>query len=158
MFVTSIKFNKLRTYLIFGVTVIILMGSCVIYTLYQNNKETTLPTIKSVSVKNNDDRILFLSEFGWEVNPEPIEIVEVMIPETFTPVYIQYNEIQKSQNMNLEKHRGKTAKRYSYELTNYPNSSSQVRANILVINNKIVGGDICSVNLDGFMHGFHLGS
>ena len=33
-------------------------------------------------------------------------------------------------------------------------TEDEVTANILVYENKIIGGDICSVNLDGFMHGF----
>ena len=40
------------------------------------------------------------------------------------------------------------------EIENYPGQAEGVRANILVYKNKVIGGDVCSVELDGFMHGF----
>ena len=52
--------------------------------------------------------------------------------------------------------RGKTVKRWTYDVTNYPDNRPNVKANILVYDNKIIGGDICSLELDGFMHGFQL--
>ena len=62
--------------------------------------------------------------------------------------------MQKKQGLDLEKYKGKTAKRYSYVVTNYPGVPEGVRANMVVYNDKIIAGDICSLELDGFMHGF----
>ena len=44
--------------------------------------------------------------------------------------------------------------RYTYEITNYPNYEGKVIANILVYRGKVVGGDICSADINGFIHGF----
>lgn len=49
---------------------------------------------------------------------------------------------------------GKTVKRYTYIIHNYPDETDQVRANLLVYDGKVIGGDICTLALDGFMHGF----
>lgn len=108
----------------------------------------------STSVKSNEDRVNFLSQFGWEVNPEPLEIVDVNIPETFNATYENYNAIQKKQGLDLSKYKGKTCTRFTYQVLNHKDSPRGTRANILVIKNKIIGGDICSVELNGFMHGF----
>ncbi len=54
----------------------------------------------------------------------------------------------------MTKYAGKRCKRYSYSVLNYPEEPEDVRANILVYNGKIIGGDVCSLKLDGFMHGF----
>ena len=43
--------------------------------------------------------------------------------------------------------------RYTYQITNYPNSSDQVVADIVVYRNRIIAGDVQSTALDGFMHG-----
>ncbi|MEG1448231.1 MAG: DUF4830 domain-containing protein [Oscillospiraceae bacterium] len=108
----------------------------------------------SYKVKNNDDRVNFIKSFGWEVATEPIETINVLIPVEFGDVYKNYNEIQKNQGLDLEKYKGKEVKKYTYEVTNYPKEKKYVHANILVYKNKIIGGDICSVKIDGFMHGF----
>ena len=45
-------------------------------------------------------------------------------------------------------------KKWTYEITNYPDAKSKVYANMLVLNGKVVGGDVSSAEKDGFMHGF----
>lgn len=52
-------------------------------------------------VKNNEDRVSFLSSFGWTVDSEPYEVVEVVIPSEFDEVYKNYNELQEEQGYDL---------------------------------------------------------
>ena len=118
------------------------------------------------NIKTNDDRMKFLKQFGWEVNPEAVETVEVVIPKDFDAVYKKYNDVQKAQSLNLEKYKNKAVKRYTYALTSYDCADCEcqncgddckdctVYANLLVYKNQVVGGDICSAELNGFMHGF----
>lgn len=119
------------------------------------------PTAKSVhaslTAKNNEQRVVFLQSFGWEIETEPLEVAEVALPEEMDDVLREYNGIQLQQNMDLEKYSGKRVKRYTYVVVNHPSGESDVRANVLVYRNKIIGGDICTVHLDGFMHGFEMG-
>ncbi len=44
--------------------------------------------------------------------------------------------------------------RYTYEITNYEGYEGTVYVNLLVYRNKIVGGDVCSADASGFIHGF----
>lgn len=104
-------------------------------------------------IKTNEDRIAFLSQFGWQVKPEALESVEVSVPEKFDKIFSAYNEIQKSQGLDLSKYKGKKVYRYTYEITNYDGYSGTVYANILVYRNKVIGGDVCSADIKGFMHG-----
>ena len=67
---------------------------------------------------------------------------------------MKYNDLQKSQGFDLEEYAGKTVERYTFRLNNYPEVKSEVFANVLVFNGKIIGGDICTAALDGFMQGF----
>lgn len=96
----------------------------------------------------------FLQSFGWQLDSEPIEIMEVMIPETFDEVYQAYNKIQIEQGYNLEKYAGKTVTMYTYRITNHPSGEAEARANVLTCEERIIGGDVCSLKIDGFMHGF----
>ncbi len=111
---------------------------------------------KKAAAKTNEQRLAFIESFGWEVQAEPVEVMEVIIPKEFDEVYTDYNAIQKMQGCDLSNFAGKRCKRYSYEIVNYPNQPENVRINILVINNKIVGGDVASIDAGGFMHGFAL--
>ena len=109
--------------------------------------------IKYSGIKTNDDRVEFLAQFGWQVNPEAVESVEVTIPEEFDKILSAYNEIQKRQGLDLTKYRKKNVQRYTYEITNYDGYDGTVYANILVYRNKVIGGDVCSADVKGFMHG-----
>ena len=65
--------------------------------------------------------------------------------------------MQKAQNLDLTPYAGKRAKRWTYNIKNYPGyegDSGTVQANILVYEGAVIGGDICSTELDGFMQGF----
>ena len=105
-------------------------------------------------VKSNEDRIEFLKQFGWEVEAEPLESDSVVIPDEFDKIFAGYNEIQKQQGLDLSKYKGKTVNRYTYIITNYPNYQGKVYANVLVFRNKVIGGDVCSADMNGFLHGF----
>ncbi len=105
-------------------------------------------------IKTNDDRIEFLSQFGWQVKPNAVAEEEVLIPEEFDKVFSGYNEIQRRQGLDLSKYKKKLVNRYTYEVTNYNGYEGTVYANILVYRNRVIGGDICSADISGFLHGF----
>ncbi len=106
---------------------------------------------------DNAERLAFVSQFGWDVCDEPLEVREVKIPEEFDEVYEKYNAIQLSQGLDLSEYCGKRVKRWTYVINNYPDmpeNDGTVRINMLVYKNFVIGGDVCSIKLDGFMHGF----
>ena len=106
-------------------------------------------------IKTNEDRVRFLSQFGYEVAEDPLETAEITIPEKFDKVYAGYNEIQKAQGLDLSKYRRKTVMRYTYEVKNYDGyNGGRVLANVIVYRGRVIGGDICSANPQGFVHGF----
>ena len=48
---------------------------------------------------------------------------------------------------------GQTVTRYTFTVTNYPTGETGILADLLVRNGEVVGGDIRSTALDGFLHG-----
>lgn len=115
----------------------------------------------NLAADDNRRRIDFLRQFGWSVREEPTEVSEVIIPPEFNAVYQAYNELQIEQGFDLTPYGGKRVKRWTYTVTNYPGydeTSDCIHANILVCDGIVIGGDICSVELGGFMHGFEMQS
>ncbi len=107
-------------------------------------------------IKTNEDRVKFLEQFGWEVDPTATEEAEVVIPEEFDKVFTGYNEIQKKQGFDLSKYRRKKVMRYTYTVKNYKDYPGVVYANVIIKGHRVIGGDICSAEADGFIHGFEM--
>ncbi len=104
-----------------------------------------------------EERMSFVSQFGWQVQPDPAQVEEVLIPLEFDETYEAYNGIQKQQNLDLSLYAGKRVKRWSYTVTNYPGYEGRqdvIRLNMLVYEGMVIGGDVCSLEKDGFIHGF----
>ena len=87
-----------------------------------------------------------VSEMGSEVGDTPFETVDFTIPENFTPVYEKYNNMLKEEGYDLTPYKGKKCTRYTYLIPDV-----NARANILVYNGEIIGGDISGITLDGIM-------
>lgn len=101
----------------------------------------------TVNAAVNDERVDFIVSLGVEVDSENYTVKSVVIPQQFNDVYIQYNNLQKQAGYDLEKYVGKTVTQYTY----YFKDSDTKRVNLLVYKQKIIGGDISSVRLDGQM-------
>ena len=88
-----------------------------------------------------------VKEMGYDdVSETPYEVVEFTIPAEFNEVYSRYNELLKTAGYDLSPYKGKLCKRYTYLIP-----SQNARANIIVYNGEIIGGDISSITLDGIM-------
>ena len=158
MYIVSMKLTRKRKIIaLCAVLALVLAGALgVIHWLGDESVSASGQVDPKLSqVKSNEDRIKFIQQYGWTVTEEPVEIEEVLIPNEFDDTYEQYNTIQKSQGFDLSRYKGKTAKRYSYAVTNYPNRQG-VLANLLVVDEKVVGGDLCSTEPNGVLHGFSL--
>lgn len=113
----------------------------------------TAATVSPKNIKTNEDRVAYLSEYGWQVKPEPLATQELIIPKDFDESYNDYLTLQSEQGFDLTKYAGKRVKRYTYEITNYPTGESGVQVNLLVYKKTVVGGEVLSAQLDGFLHG-----
>lgn len=103
------------------------------------------------SVSSAEDRINFLLDCGWETDPNSETIQDIHIPERFTAVYENYNDLQISQGYDLTDYAGRDCTLYSYTVLNYPDENQTVIADLYVYKNRIIGGDVHSTNLNGFM-------
>ena len=108
---------------------------------------------------NAAERLAFISQFGWDVAEDPVQVTEILIPAEFDEVYQKYNEIQKKQDLDLTLYAGKRVKKWPYAVRNYPGYEGRadvIELNMLILDGVVIGGDVCSTELGGFMHGFDL--
>ena len=151
---------KANTVKFFGVTAIAMVALVTLLVFIPSAEPamsdgvlTSVENVKFDKIKSAEDRIEFLRQFGWEVEPAAVEEAEVTVPEEFDKVYQSYNELQKKQGFDLAKYAKKTVKRYTYRITNYSGYDGEVLVSILVHKNKVIGGDVCSADANGFIHG-----
>jgi len=102
---------------------------------------------------SNAERESFLTDLGWKISPQEVGCKVVKIPSNFNKVYEVYNKLQKEQGFDLSKHKGKTVEIYTYEVYNYPNKPNNIVSHLIVCEGVLIGGDVCSTELDGFMQG-----
>ena len=156
MFIYSVKSTTLKFFGIIGIAILTLVALIFLVPSYSNATTKDIATmnenISFSNVKNYNDGINFLEQYGWEVNENLIEECDITIPKEFDKVMTTYNEIQKQQGLDLTKYQRKTAKRYTYKVENYPEYEGTVYANIIVYRDKVIAGDICSADSKGFIH------
>ena len=162
MFIYSFRASTLKFLGIISVTLVALIAIIAFVPVYAegiSSSNSTAATgggteIVYDGVKSSADAVNFLSQFGWTVDGGNAKSAKVTIPESFDKVFASYNEIQKEQGLDLSKYKKKELTRYTFEVTNYADFEGTVYANVLVYRNRVVGGDICSADVSGFVHGF----
>ncbi len=148
MFV-SLKANKKRI-IAFALLAAAVVAAC-LFLRWQKQGEPQKP--QEIVGETNEERLAFLAGFGWQVEGEPAETREVMIPREFNDVYQNYNAMQQAQGFDLAPYSGEVVTQYKYLITNYQ-GETEVYATLLVYGRLIIGGDVACGKVDGFMHGF----
>ncbi len=158
MFIYSIRANTIKFFGIICVALAALITLIAFVPTYTRaSAQTGADGAKEISyekIKNAEDARNFLSQFGWQTDEASVKTVEVTLPGEFDKVFTGYNELQKRQGLDLAKYRNKSVTRHTFTVTNYPNYEGTVYANVLVYRNRVIGGDICSADVTGFVVGF----
>lgn len=160
MFVVSVSSKNVKKFIF--ILVCVCVATAIAFSVSSSLKRTSntpVNTACSTDANSSEEILKFISQYGWKTDTEPTEIRDVIIPEEFDDVYNNYNDIQLSQGFDLTRYAGKRVKRRTYIIRNYPGYSPDddfIRINILISDGNVIGGDVCSIKLDGFMHGFKL--
>lgn len=155
MFVVTMKFNRKKAIWIIVAAAVLIAAIILLAGLgsRRDNIGENAGLFKSAGkLKTNDDRIKYLAELGWTAESEPTISRKVVLPTEFDDVLTTYNKLQLKQGFDLSKFAGKEIELYTYKITNYTGHDN-VEATLLISNGKIVGGDVHSTALNGFMHG-----
>lgn len=149
MLILTAKLDKRK--LIGGILalVVLVAAAILIFSSSGGDAQTGLSAV----VRNNEQRVRYLESFGWKVTPEPVEEQTITIPRDFSKVYSDYNELQLSQGFDLKRYAGFEAVRYTYEITNHPETTERVVADIVVYRGEVIAADVQCLSSDGFMRG-----
>ena len=79
---------------------------------------------------DNPERVAYLQSLGWEVETEPVETLQFLLPDTLAEPYLSYNRLQTVFFFDLVACCGKQVSRYTYTVTNYPERPTGVQANL----------------------------
>lgn len=154
MFVFSLKMENIKRIIFISLAAILILTGAYFLFIREGETESTSRNGINFKAETAQDRIAFISQFGYTVSEDPLKVEEVIVPEEFDEKYSAYNEIQKKQDMNLEKFKGCRVKKWTYEVTNYKgyeNKEGVIEINLLVYNSVVVGADIQSLEQDGFL-------
>lgn len=105
----------------------------------------------SSDAKTNADRIAFIEQYGFTLSSTEPQTKTVTIPVKFSDVYNNYNRLQQSAGYDLTAYKGCEVTLYTYSIRTPDNLSGDYVFNIMVYNNRVIGGDISSCLLGGNM-------
>ncbi len=154
MFICTVRAQTVRLAALVCLTVVLLLGVAIMADGGVVADDIAVETVSYSKIRTDEDRLSFLSSFGWQTTGVVVEEESFTLPQTFDRVLLGYNEIQRDQGLDLSHYRGKKVTRYTYEITNYPDYEGKVYANLIVVRNKVVAGDISAADPMGFVRGF----
>ncbi len=150
MFIWSVKLNR---NLLWGFCAVVCLSIGALAAFTPKSSEEVLKNSIDTAAKTTEQQVALLSGFGYEVDPQPALIEEIIIPAEFDEAYEKYNEYQKMSGFDLSKYKGRRAKKYTYIIKNYSSRNEEVVANLIVYNGKAIGGDVSASAPNGFVHG-----
>ena len=154
MFVFTAKLNRKKAVL-FLIVFALILAAVILAVSFRGtgglprSQHTPSPAV----IRTAGDAAAYLAALGWEVDPEPVEVREIVIPRSFSGVYADYVALQKKQGFPIEQYGGMDAVRYTFKVKNYPTGEKEIVADLLVSGQAVIAGDIQSTALDGFMTG-----
>lgn len=112
---------------------------------FGGDKETEV-----ITAATNEERVAYLEALGWQVGPQPIETLDLQLPEKLEGEWDAYAKLQKGQGLPFSEFAGQAVKRYTYTVTNYPEIPQGVQANLYLWGDQIIGGDVIFTGQGGF--------
>ncbi len=104
-----------------------------------------------VNAFTNADRLIFVKNLGCDILSDEPMVKNVYIPEVFYDVYKNYNALQQAAEYDLSLYKGCEVTIYTYNIAPPHDYTGECVVNLIVYKNKIIGGDISSTALGGFM-------
>ena len=149
MFTKSLKLTKKRAVALLLILGVILSAAVILC----SSPRSLFSTGDMLDVSQTKGREKYLASYGWMIDPNSEEARNVLLPKNFEGAVREYADMQTSQGYDFASYAGLECRQFTYTVTNYEGCSSTVYATLYVNGTRVIGGDIHSAEIDGFMHG-----
>ena len=112
-----------------------------------SDKENTITLTDTTAMAS------YLQEKGWQVDPAPLETLDLQLPASLSDTWRDYATLQAEQGFPFTDFAGQSVRRYTFRVTNYPGMGNGVQANLYLCGDTLIGGDIVATGQGGFQHG-----
>ena len=106
---------------------------------------------KTTNASTNVERITFIKNSGYTPLSNEPQTKTVVIPESFSDVYNNYNNTQRAAGYDLTEFKGCEVTIYTYSIETPVGYEGESVFNMIVYKNRVIGGDVSSNALGGFM-------
>ena len=108
---------------------------------------------ETITVVDTTAMVEYLQGLGWQVESDPIETLDLQLPQQLTESWGDYAAMQDEQGFPFTDDAGQPIRRYTFRVTNYPGVESGVQANLYLCEDVLIGGDVVATGKGGFQHG-----
>ncbi len=129
MFIYSFTITKEKLAFLLAIILVFLLVCGVLVTFFQED-----------SLRTNRGRIAFLQAQGLSPAKTPYSVQTVTVPNPLDQFYEEYEIMQKKQGLSLLPYRGKTVKKYTYQITE--NTDKPLYANLFLKGGKLIACDL----------------
>ena len=149
MFTKSLKLTKKRAVALLLFLGVILSAAVVLC----SSPRSLLSTGDMLDVSQTKGREKYLASYGWEIDPDSEEERNVLLPKSFEGAVGEYADMQTRQGYDFASYAGLECRQYTYTVNNYEGCGGTVYATLYIKGTRVIGGDIHSADIGGFMHG-----
>ena len=153
MFVFTAKLNRKSAVAAVVALAVVLIAVILLVSLRSIGRAGTPTAPEAGGITDAAGAARYLAGLGWEVDAQPLEVKDLVIPRSFSGVYADYAALQTRQGYPLSEYGGMEARRYSFRVRNHPSGADNIVADLVVCGQTVIAGDIQSTALDGFMTG-----
>ena len=150
MFICTLKFDRKKAVFVIAMAALVLIGIILLVGAFTGGAKTEAKA--ALSARNEKGRAAYLADCGWTEETPALSEDTVLIPKQVSPVFEEYNELQKQQGFDLSEYCGMEVTMYTYRVVD-SGREGDVLAVLYVLNGAVIGGDVHSTALDGFMCG-----
>lgn len=149
MFTKCLKLTKKRAVILILILGIVLAAAVIL----SSSPRSIFSKGEMLNASSLEGRVKYLSGYGWEIDQSSEERRTVLLPKELEGALADYGVMQTEQGYDFVSYAGLECTQYTYIVTNYEGSSETVYATLYVKSARVIGGDIHSTAIDGFMHG-----
>ena len=151
MFIYSVRASTLRFFAVIVLTIATLTGILITGNYADTTVSALSQSINFGGMKTTEDMVNFIEGFGIKVEKMPLEEKTFSVPENFDRIISGYNEIQRTQGLDISKYKNKKVTRYTFKAIDYENYEGEVFVNLIVYKNTVVACDVSSADPTGFV-------